>query len=76
MGNPFISLQSPWAGVFYETTALFSLLTAGEWGCLKAILQEDLCSYAGVVDAYLYLNFELIKTQITSLNNTNTYSRC
>lgn len=57
MGNPFISLQSPWAGVFYETITLFSLLTAGEWGCLKAILQEDLSSYAGAVDAQLYLHF-------------------
>jgi len=34
-GNPFIWLQSPWAGVFYETIALFSLLTAGEWSCLN-----------------------------------------
>lgn len=47
MGNPFISLQSPWAGVFHETITLFSLLTAGEWGCLKAILQDlSFSSYA------------------------------
>ncbi len=61
MGNPFILLQSPWAGVFYETITLFRLLTAGERGCLKAILHEDL---SGAADAWLYLHFELIMTFI------------